>query len=150
MGVGSMIFETVDKRVVVDIMELVKKSNKGGIDLREVELFIRSNLGNRDTKLWIAFNGDKITGFLLAYIVSPMVTPEVFIAWAYVDPKESKVGKQFHHLVEKWATSLHITKISTYVRENVEAYQRKYGFKLDYYGVSKDLKPVGGKDVRNV
>lgn len=150
MGKESVIFETTDKRIVPEVMKMIEDSKVDGVNPVEIELFIRKNLQDPNTKLWVAFDGDEFTGFLLAYLVAPMIKPEVFIAWAYAHPKARRVGRQLNDAVEKWARSLKITKISAIVRKNVEAFQKKYGFKLEYYEVYKELKPEGGKDVGNV
>jgi len=136
----NLIFESKDLRVIPDVMEMIKKSKIDGVDLAEMELFIRTNLGKKDIRLWISFNGDKITGFVLAYLVFPILKPEVFIAWTYIDPKEKKLGESFIRVVENWARSNGIKKISAFVRDNLKAFEEKYGFKLDYYGVSKILE----------
>jgi len=135
----NVIFQTTDKRVLPDVVEMIKKSNIKEVDVKEMAYFIYKNLGNPETRLWVSFNGEKITGFLLAYIVYPVISPEVFIAWAYVDPKEKGLAKQFHVSVENWAKSLKIKKISAIVRKNLKAFQKSFGFNLEYYTVSKEV-----------
>jgi len=135
----NLVFQSIDIRVIPHVMDMIKKSKVENIDPREMESFIYRNIAKPETKLWIAFDGDKINGFLLAYIVSPYSRPEVFIAWAYADPKSKDVGPKLMEVVERWAKALKITRICTMVRKDVEAYEKKYGFTLDSYNMYKDL-----------
>lgn len=136
---NSIIFNTIDLRVIPEVMEMIKKTKAPGIDLKEVELFLYKNVIRSDTKLWVSFDGNKFTGFLLAYLVYPAIKPEVFVAWVYVSSQEERLGEDFMRLVERWARNLKITKISAMVHNNLKAFQTKYGFKLKYYGVEKEI-----------
>ena len=136
----NLIFRSIDIRIIPYIMEMIRKSKVENVDLKEMEAFIYRNIAKPDTRLWIAFDGEKINGFLLAYLVYPLASPEVFIAWAYSDPKMKDIGPQLMETVEKWARYLKITKICTMVRKDVEAYQKKYNFVLDSYNMYKEIK----------
>lgn len=136
----NLIFQSIDIRVIPEVMDMIKKSKVEGVDPREMEMFIYKNIAKPETKLWIAFDGDKINGFLLAYLVFPYSRPEIFIAWAYADSKYPEIAPQLMETVEGWARYLKITKIITMVRKDVEAYQKKYGFTLDSYNMYKNIK----------
>jgi hypothetical protein len=135
----NLIFQSTDVKVIPEVMLMIHKSRVKGVDLEEMEAFIYRNLSKSDTRLWIAFDGTKITGFLLAYLVYPYSKPEVFIAWAYSDPWAKDVAPQLMDITERWARSLKITKICTMVRKDLSAYQKKYGFVLDSYNVYKNI-----------
>ena len=131
-------------------MEMIKKTKSHSLNLHEIELFLYKNIANPDTRVWISFDGIKITGFTLAYIVYPAIKPEVFIAWAYMSPR-STLGQDFLNRIEDWAkqigTSLKMPEIrvSAMVRKSLKMYEEKYGFRLDSYNVIKDLRIEGGK-----
>uniref|UniRef100_A0A6H1ZXC4 N-acetyltransferase domain-containing protein n=1 Tax=viral metagenome TaxID=1070528 RepID=A0A6H1ZXC4_9ZZZZ len=140
-GLGqSLVFQTIDVRVIPEVMDMIRKSKVDNVDLGAMESFIYRNIANPETKLWIAFDGNKINGFILAYLVSPYSKPEVFIAWAYADPKVKDAMPMLLETTEKWAKALRITRVSTIVRKNVDAYERKYGFTLDSYNMYKEVK----------
>ena len=79
---------------------------------------------------------------MLAYIVYPFKTPEIFIGWTYTDPKERVLCKELLQRVEDWAKKIRVKKISAMVRKNLEAFNKKYGFKLDSHLVTKELEEV--------
>ena len=137
----DIVFETKDLNVIPVIMEMIRLSKVEGIDLNEIELFIRTNIGKRDTKLWVVFDGEKVKGFLLAYVVFPFVAPEVFIAWVYTNPGNTKASKLLYDAVERWARRIGIKKLSAIVRDNLKAFEKAWGFKLEYYTVSKEIIP---------
>lgn len=136
----SLVFHMTDPRIIPDVMEMVEKSDIKGIPPQIIERFLLANLGKDDTRLLVGFDGDNVNGFLLAYIVYPNQTPEVFIAWTYVDPSYKNLGKQFMESVDRWAEVLGIEKVSAIVRKAPEAFAKKYGLSIEYYGLSKRIK----------
>lgn len=145
MGMSKVnyVFEATDKKIIPVIRDMIDLSSKSlslkGVDLDEVEVFISSNLGKPDTKLWILYDGENINGFIFAYIVHPAIHPEVFIGWAYSDPHVVGGGKMLMSKVEEWARKKKINRISAMVRNNLKAFERSFGLELEYYGVGKEV-----------
>ena len=135
----NILVETKDIRLIPFLMSMMKETKGVKIDWKELELFLNVNLPSPLIKLCIAFDGTNINGFILAYRVVPMIVPELFVAWTHVDSKYPEVADMFQERLELWARQLKVRKISAMVHKNLKSWEKKYGFELESYIISKEL-----------
>jgi hypothetical protein len=93
-----------------------------------------------ETCVLIAFDGDEVIGFLIAWI--PISQKHVFIHQTWIQNKDvyKNVGKTFLDILINFCQNLNIEEIRAETTREPNSFLRKYGFKPFSIIISLDVK----------
>jgi len=117
----------------------IRKKETGNFPLKDMLTFVSSQLDKPYFGFYIAYEEEKIIGFMILFIVPIKGMEQIQIWRIWSDPHYKEVMKEFFNITKQWAKETKIHKLTTNMetirnkRNNIgriKALKRRWGFHI--------------------
>lgn len=136
-----MLIATQDPEHFKQIAEMVPLVKDADYTTKEFKVWLLKNYNPKLVKVLIDVDEEtnRVKSFLVAQVVRPLIKDEIFIPIAYIDPQSNGLGRVIWNRLEGFARFKQAGKISIYTKSRVRSYSKKYGLKVGFFCMEKNI-----------
>ena len=136
-----MLIATQDPEHFKQIAEMVPLVKDADYTPKEFKVWILKNYNPNLVKVLVDVDEvtNRVKSSIIDQVVRPLIKDEIFIPIAYIDPHSNGLGEAMWARLEGFARFKQAKKISIYTKSRVRSYSRKYGLKVGFFCMEKNV-----------